>query len=287
MLEPLIWMFKAENFKKHFFYLLIICIVYVLLALGFLVLTAIFGSNVDFVTSLSLKLVNLAILLIPILCLTGYFWSLTDNIINRENDITANNIYNGKLKVLNIIELPEFNFLRFVWRGIASIVATILLCLPVIMFYGSLTINLPDVSDFYGWTPLQLSIFTSIITLLIAIFIPALLWNYARRDSIVAVWNLPKAIYIIGNYSGTYFKNTFLFVASSYLNSYLIKIFTNLIGLNFTTSAASNGGILLSISGSDIILPLILTILVFYVSGIYWIYVNAYILGTIAPPNEY
>jgi hypothetical protein len=47
---------------------------------------------------------------------------------------------------------------------------------------------------------------------LVGLLIPALLWNYAKQDSIFAVWNFSKAVHIMGTYFGKYLWNTILFI---------------------------------------------------------------------------
>ena len=112
MFESLIWMFKVKDFKKHFFILLFSGLGFVLLSVLFWVATVIFMSGFETKQAINIKLINIAVLVLPFLFVTGYFWMLTENIICRDDDITADSIYKGKYQFIHKIKLPELNFLK-------------------------------------------------------------------------------------------------------------------------------------------------------------------------------
>ena len=275
MLEPFIWMFKAENFKKHLLYLLAMFGGFFALAL----IASLAGYFLPHLSIQSFLCSSIAIFffIAPFLCFQGYFWELTANIISRDTDIKASNVYNGKIKEVFKIELPELNTFKFIWRGFASIVATLLMFLPFVMLAGTTFFTgvflIPMVNiDAFASTYLVSYLF---IYLFLCSFIPALLWNYAKQDSVVAVWNIRKAIFIMGNYTGKYIWNTLLFIVFYIINYAVIA------GIGFLLGVYSN----LSMDVSAVI-----RIVLFYIlsTGIYFyaLYVYAYLLGTIAPSAE-
>ena len=91
-------------------------------------------------------------------------------------------------------------------------------------------------------------------------FMPALLWNYAKQNSVFAVWNVPKAVYIIENYFFRYIWNTILFVLFYLLNFFVLYQIYQQFG-NIVYLAA---GILY----------------------LYSLHVYAYLLGTLTPLND-
>ena len=105
-------------------------------------------------------------------------------------------------------------------------------------------------------------------------FIPALLWNYAVRDSVFAVWNIRKAIYIMGNYTGKYIWNTLLFIIFYLVDYALIAAIAFILGLNNIEPGFWSG------------IRLLIFYIFSYIQYLYCIYVYAYLLGTIAPPHE-
>lgn len=265
MLEPFIWMFKTNNFKKHFLYLFFSFIKFILAAIilaasCYFLIKNIFIQNIFY-------LLCFILFMLPFLLVQGYFWELTECIISRDLDIRATNVYNGKIKSVFNIELPEINSRKFIWRGIASIVASILMVIPfvLLMFSGGIAANLS------GIPPESLGV----LYIFIMAFIPALLWNYSSRNSVFAVWNIRKAIYLMGNYTGKYIFNIILFIIF-YTADYFILIFlAEILDLNKT----------IDINNINVIKVLIWTI-VAYIKYFYSLYVYAYLLGTIAPSGE-
>ncbi len=270
MIEPLIWMFKLPEFKKHFIYLAAIGLIFFVLATCSLYLT----FFVDFYTNKISMIVFAALIIVPILCLTGYFWCLAENIINRQDCLVANSIFNGKIHMVKNIKLPNWDFRKFLWRGIASIFATIILYIPCSFVCLKVFNNLNNLNVS------QVMLFC--VLLFIISFIPALLWNYAKRDSVVAVLNIPKATYIMGTYTWRYIFNTILFVLFSVVYASLIYFIAGLLGLDSSIFQLNID------SGQSIIIPipLMLLFLISYITSIYWLFVNAFLLGTLAPTSE-
>lgn len=275
MFEAFIWMFKAENLKKHLLYFLLTYCSFFLAAMIFSV--AAYFLQKYFIFSILCYLIAALLFIAPSLCIQGYFWELTSNIISRDVDIKAANVYNGKIKQVFKIELPTLNTCKFIWRGIASIVATILMFLPFVMlvvttyFTGVFLLPMVNIGN-YESTYLTSYLF---LYLFLSSFIPALLWNYARQDSVVAVWNIRKAIFIMGNYTGKYIWNTLLFIVFYVLNYAVI---------------AGIGFLLRVYDGLALDVTAVIRILLFYLLSMavyfYSLYVYAYLLGTIAPPAE-
>lgn len=284
MIEPLIWMFKTEKFKNHFLYFIIISIVCWGISFGLITFSQSPELPYYLIVNRILIILGIILMILPFLCLSGYFWCLTENVIDRHQEAKVNSVYNGKAKFKEIITLPQLDFRRFVWRGIAGIVATIIMELPIILFFCLSSFSLANIVAFWSINPLVAEIIVILAIFLIMSIIPALLWNYARRDSIVATLNLPKAIYIIGTYTGKYIANTFLYILYSLAYGFILYFILGSFGL--AIPQAGNFG---QISDFNILTNQIYVIyfIVNYLMGIYFIYVYAYLLGTIAPPSEY
>ena len=284
MIESLIWMFKTKKFKNHFLFLLSFEIILFLLGL-LLILLAVPFRNTFFASALII--LSIVCFIVSFLFLQGYFWELTEAVIKRDTDIDATTHYNGKIKVINIIKLPELKFKRLIWRGIASIVASVILFIPVIYILLGLSITAVDTIKLLNMNTQQTILMYKYLVLFICMFIPALLYNYASKDSVFAVLNLPHAIYLIGNYTWRYFKNTFLFLIFLFSYAFLMNMITTSFGLNFSTASAETGHNILSISGANILFSGIILLFFTLIFRIYFIYVNAYLLGTIAPKEEW
>ena len=277
MPEVLNWMFKVKDFKKHFIF--VACFNVIIWILAWITL---FSVNYfqEPTIKLALQITSFALFIIPILFLLGYFWELTDAIINREWDIKSANVYNNKIKTLNKISLPEIRIIKFIWRGIASITASALLAIPIILLVLYNLKNTQLTLEFFELDSLGANIFYSSIYLFVCSFIPALAWNYARRDSVVAVWNIPKAVFIMGNYPFLYWKNTVLFIIFTLLNGFLISNMLN-ISLNDILNVQNYTQLSFSFSAINIT-----EILAVYLLNIYLIYVNAFLIGTLTPAGE-
>ncbi len=280
MIKPLIWMFKTENFREHYWKLFKNYVIFVLLAFAIMVLSV--GFKDYQLISYSLLCLSCVIFIIPFLMCQGYFWELTDEIISRDYDITASEVYNGKISQIFKITLPRWDLKRFIWRGVASIVATMILFVPMIaMFvFGAILGTIPayevysiPIFSIYSFniTPMIL------LCLMTYLIIPALLWNYAKRNSIIAVLNLRAGIYLMGNYAGRYFFNSFCFIVYYFIDYLIMALLVKLFFGNGILAAQDN------------ILGLILFgafSLIWVLKYLYTIFVGAYLLGTISDPGD-
>ena len=270
-MEAFIWMFKNKDFKKHFL-ILTTCWVFFLIIFEVLskLETLINPDSNHF--NIMLIIVALALLFL-IFAFAGYFWELTKKIINRSYEIQANHIYDGKVKRKYIVELPEINMFKFAWRGVASTVATILMIIPYVTL-----VSISVLSGTSEAVPKQIFLFAY---LLFTFMVPALLWNYAKTNSVFATINIRKAIYIIGNYTLRYIKTIFLLL--------LVFLFTNfidalvLVGIIPMIKANLADGIK-GILGQGFVF-VYFTFASFRM--LYLVYVNSYILGTMLPVEEY
>lgn len=266
MIKPFFWMFEKKEFYKNYFFLLSINIIFFIIGLFIFYLS----QNINIFDGL-LDLVVYAIsglfIIIPLLISLGFFWELTAGIISRELHIQAAQIFDGKVTEKFVYNFPEeFSVKKLLWRGIASIIATILLILAYFYFFTSDMFE----SSFVGLA-------ANIVMGFFAIFIPALLWNYAKINSIFSVWNILKAKYIVGNYTFNYFKNLLLAGLFACIDGLLIyAIWKILCELNIDYFA---------LSSSDFIIMLIL-IIICLIKFTYNIFVYSYLLGTITPPAE-
>ena len=256
-MEAFVWMFKKEDFKKHFLFLIFGTIFFYILALIFLVMI----NFIDLPNSMDIYKICLTgfFCILPMFFPLGYFWDLTENIIYRKSTVQMNNVYDGKFKKNFIIEFPSMNVFKLIWRGFASIVANIIMVIPYlfIIFISAFTGVLCNVS------PALIIIFLVIFWLLV----PPLLWNYAKQNSVTAVLNIFVAINIIANHTFRYIKMIFLFIFAGIINYALDIYFAKLISTNISA-------------------PLNIVFLFFIIVSIiiryfYFTYVYAYILGTL------
>ena len=288
-IEPLTWMFKTPNFKQHFLRLIgfsFLC--WVLLSVLLLIMNNL-SVGAGLISSIIAVIAAIILIIVPGLLITGYFWCLTDNIIDRGLDADINSIYNGRnAKFKNVITLPDWDIKKILWRGVASVVATIILCTPFIELIILFVINQTVITDFWNIDTQFVSIILCVVLLLSVILIPALLWNYARRDSIVAVLNFPKAIYIIATYTGKYLGNAFLFIFYSIIQLFVFIGISLLFGTSITEpSQISNCASCLTSLGDGLEIKAVIANIIFFIICVYRLFVDAYLLGTIAPPSEY
>jgi len=272
MFEAFTWMFKKENFKKHFLYLTILTPV--LYVSGFVV--AFLGfMNGGYATTEGIIMLGCAILLMAAgSCLpSGYFYDMTEKIIDRETRYTASNVYDGKgPKSYFVFDLPDFNLFKHVWRGIASIVATTLMVLPyIILMCFTIFANLlaGTLCHFNPLVMIGAYIFY-------CLFFPALLWNYARTNSVFAVLNIFKAVNIIGNYTFAYIWRVLVFIIIFAFNYVLDRLIVVISGLSSETADFSLVNIVI----------LLLVFSVIWLKNLYFWFVYAYLLGTLAPSEE-
>ncbi len=277
MLEPFIWMFKAENFGKRYLQLLIAIVIFTLIA----ILTNLIGASLpkESGAANTFLIISIASPILLIFLIQGYFWELTAGIISRDIDIMASNIYSGKIKSVFKIKIPDFNPFSFIWRGFASIIASILMFIPFILLVMSTQYTqvffLPyENAEFYHKI---YAICYNVIYFLFFALIPALLWNYAKENSIVAVWNLRKAIYLLETYPLKYIWNTFLFIIF-YLFNYLILFVIQKYVFNLSLLKITN----ISLISFGVFFFLFISYLIY----LYSLHVYAYLLGTIAPTSE-
>ena len=278
MIQPFIWMFKHKDFKNHFRYLLEVLLKFYVPAIILSILLYLFYKFLSPVYLTALIVFNILLYAAPFVCLQGYMWEMTENIISREWDIVANSVYNGKIKQVYKIELPELKVFRLIWRGIASIVANLLMGLPIILLFIISGLISAIGYTYFGTCVCANPAYPIGIAgafLIYWFLIPAFLWNYAHRDSVVAVWNLRKAVYIAGNYTGKYILNSTVFCFFNFIVSAIVSLLQ--LPLSFAKS-------FLPIQLLCILL--ILYVCFSYLVYIYAIYVDAYLLGTIAPPHE-
>lgn len=268
-MEIFLWMFKEKTFKNHYFKLLFCTLGLNILAIILAVLLYIFAFD-KFILELFFYITLFFLFLIPNLLPTGYFWELTEKIIDRESDIQANSIYGGRIKKTYKFELPEFNIAKFIWRGFASIVANIIMVIPYILL---LFLGIKN-DSFYTFPQILI-----ISMILFALLVPALLWNYAKQDSVFAVLNIPKAVNIIGNYPFRYLKTIILLFIIYFINAFLDEVVIKMI-LPYIRGTFDFKDIL-------IILGVIIYSIFVIIKSFYLIFVNAYLLGTLAPECEF
>ena len=118
MIKPLIWMFKIENFREHYWKLFRNYFFFVLVALGLMLLSV--GFHDYQALSGILLVLSCIVFIIPFLMCQGYFWELTDEIISRDYDITASEVYNGRISQIFKIGLPRWNTIRWDEPGFSS-----------------------------------------------------------------------------------------------------------------------------------------------------------------------
>ena len=266
MIKSLTWMFKTKEFYKHYILLLVCFFMCAMTAFLSYFAAERFAYDNIFL-SLSLYAVMFISIIFPFLASQGYFWQLTSGIISRDFDVKANNVYDGKVKERFSPQFPEvFRFRKFVWRGFASLVAISLMLALYVFFIQSNAFQ----ASFTGVIAIAIMIF-------FAFFIPALLWNYAKQDSIFAVLNIRKAKYIMGTYFFAYIYKTFLMIFFTAINLGLVYLIVKLL--------LATGMEVFSMSLFDIML-ITIGILVCIIKYLYDIFVFAYLLGTIAPTSE-
>ncbi len=267
-MEAFFWMFKKEEFKQHFSFLCFGTIILFIMAIIIAVLL-----NLINVPSLLFKsiIVGISILvfLLPLFFPLGYMWELTGNIINRDFEIVASNVYNGKVKEVYNIELPKLNLFRFIWRGFASFVANFIMLIPyTVLIYVALTQE----------TMLSSGVLILLLSVIFYFLLPGVLWNYAKQNSIFAVLNVPKAIFLAGNYTFRYLKAILLFLIIYFLNIFIDSSFVKPLYPLFGGSFDFHN------------IPMLIGVLIALILGMiktfYLIYVSAYILGTIVPTQE-
>lgn len=286
--EMFTWMLKKEDFKNHIFKLFNILFIFFILLMLIALCLNLLRNTASPQLLIGLKFTFAVIMLLPFLFITGYFWSLTENIINRDVDITANSIYNNKLKQKFIINFPEWNIIKFLWRGLASIIATIIMYIPYILILGNSNSQLANTAAFWGWDSAQTTIITNSLFIISCILVPGLLWNYARQDSIVATLNIPKAFYLITTYPFRYLTHSLFLVFIYLLYAKIMDFLTTIINFSKYPDYRIDEYVIyvMSYSATDIFFKIVLLLFGCYIISLFFLYVYAYILGTLTPSNE-
>ena len=279
MIEPFIWMFKAKNFVKRFLQLLVSVFIFLFLAMFLCCI----GTSVPVIYQKWLYLLAAVLPVLLMFLVQGYFWELTAKIISRDEDIVAANVYSGKIKSIFIIELPDFKPLVFLWRGFASLIASILMFVPFVLLVTS---SLYTQFFFMPYDNIAFyhriyAISYNVIYFLFFALIPAMLWNYAKQNSIVAVWNFPKAFYLLENYPFKYIFNTVLFILFYLFNYFILSLLMVLYSINIKSFLVFS-----YVSSFMSCLPFFIFVLFVYIIYLYSLHVYAYLLGTIAPVSE-
>lgn len=259
MLEAFIWMFKKDEFKKHFLYLSVMLVITIAIASAFFLL------NLSRLSDIIITVSALFLLVFFLLSFLGYFWNLTEHIIDRDVEIISNEIYDGKIKKIFHFALPEFNLTKLAWRGLASIVASLVFLIP---YFELLYLGFQSGS-------LTQSTYSSLIflNLFYFAFAPALFWNYAKQNSIFAVLDFRKAVYIMGNFFFKYFGVIIFYVFIFIIN----ELFDSVVLVSIKSLFSSQ----------IFMVPVIILLsIIIGLKNIYMIFVNAYILGTLVPETE-
>ena len=273
-MEAFTWMFRIEGFKKHYIFLCASQVILLLLACA-LGAAALFSTEFgNLIVTVVLGIAAVFFFASTGLLPSGYFWCLTCSLAERQRDFIFSDVYDGTYKEIITVELPELKPFAFIWRGFASIVATTLLIYPVLILLAIVIAG----SFFTGFAHLtEITISYGILFLFIGFLIPGLLWNYAVRDSVIAVWNVPKAIHLMGTYPGKYFGHAFVYLMIAFLWKIIITWSVNTFGLSFVGFDYTNI--------FEILKFCIIYLLLFFGAN-YILYVYAYLLGTIAPSGE-
>ena len=262
MIEPFVWMFKQDvYFVRN---LLIYLIFFILSSVSIFCLT--FVKSISFISSI-IPILFIVFFIFNLLCLAGYFNIITTSIIHSKKDVVLSNIYDGKATTTYSIELPDFNFLNLLWRGIATVVAYILSSIPLVILLVLLFLNVYFFPEIF--TQVKFIILFIVIYLLYLLFLPLMFWNYSSTNSVFAVFNFSEMIFIFGNYTLRYIKNAFLLA----FMSVIFTIFQ--FGIKLLVAMLS--------SNLLIIIAFIIAIVLFLMFIIYNIYVCAYLIGTIVP----
>ena len=132
-------------------------------------------------------------------------------------------------------------------------------------FTGVFTLPMLEIGNFHS----IYAICYNLLYVFFFAFLPAMLWNYAKENSVFAVWNIRKAVYLLGTYPGKYILNTFVFVIFYLLNWLFVY-----------------GLILLTIPIQIQYLQVLICNFAASILYLYSLHVYAYLLATITPPGE-
>ncbi|MBR6127163.1 hypothetical protein IKQ21_05710 [bacterium] len=236
-------------------------------------LMALFSTANSFFTFAIYTIIAIFVFCAPILFIQGYYWELTSQIIDRSSDIISTNIYAKKVREINKITLPEWDVRKYIWRGFASIIATSIMLIP---WLAVICLNISQIS-LYNMNP-AIRVPLICFAFLFYLLVPGLLWNYAKRDSILAPLNIPKAIYLFGTYTGKYILNIvimfFVYVLDIIITYILDAVFRF---SQIITGITDTKALLFSLL---IIIPYLILMLV---KWLYLVHIHAYLIGTITP----
>ncbi len=255
MFKSFIWMFKTPDYKSQLLYLVKMFCLFALMA--FCAYFAAYILRYEHVISNVFLFISGLLTLIPVLIFSGYFWELVSAIMDRNIDFSASNIYDGKIKAKDVVEFPELNTKTFLWRGIASIIATMLLVVPHSLIVMMNTYNLES-----GFINPRLVVPFSMF---FSFFIPAQLWCYAKSNSLTEVLNLRKIVHLTGNYFWRYVITVIIYAAMNY----------------FTASLEAS-----LYNNSQTISGVLLIALYWIFKFLYFSFVYAYLIGAITPAGE-
>lgn len=267
MFKAFYWMFLSEQMKKTFWYnnrqLIKIC--GILFLICFLLSMSV-HFNPNEIYKITVALLALITFLLPFILLYGYFWELTDNIIDRKTEIISSDIYSGKVHTIENIIIPEINIRKFVWRGISAYVSMLILGLVVFSIFAAVVL-IQDPNAIRG------AYLFSIILYFLSF---GMFWNYAKRNSVFATLNIGAGVHLLGTYPGKYLWNWLLGAVFATINALISAVPYTLLGIN-------------NIASFDNIscLKLVLYSMFSAIQFIYTLYVGAYLIGTLAPNSDY
>lgn len=269
-MEAFIWMFKKKDYMKQFLIFMVTILVLIISAM-----LIYYNIIVDIKNSSSINFMfyfkpvfSLFLVALPLLIIIGYFFKLTLNVIQRKYTQELSNIYDGIMSKNCEIELPKLNLFSLALKGIGAVIAMIV---PITAVSGLFYISF--VHGNAHELPLPVWIFIIVFLLFL---IPALLWNYAKENTLFSMINLSKSVYIIGNYFFNYIKTIIALLFASTISS-IISHFT------ITTFGSTN----LAIKTLDIMhINFFIALSLDYILIVYLTFVYAYIIGTIAPIEE-
>lgn len=249
MIKPFIWFFSSKRALKQMLTIYVVMLACLLL-----------NNLLHLHTYIKILLYWVSFLFIQ-----GYLYELIDCIIQRKREIIAPSIYNKKVKSIFIITPPDIKILKLIWRGVASIIASILLYAPYALLLST-KMHL-DVFDL----PMQhikiwescYFVFYKFLFVAYFFYVPAFLWNYANSNSVLGVLDIRRTSYVITNNFPRYIFNAVLFALFYLANDDLTMFIIN--------SFASNT---------------VIFNLLFSLQYVYFINVIAYLLGTITQPED-
>ena len=265
MFKAFYWMFTDAAVKEMFLKNIKFILITALIAIAIFFIASLFLTN--FIVGGVLFILAIIALLLTTLLIVGYFWEMTASIIERETDIVSSSVYDGKTKSVEKITLPDINFKKCTWRGIASSVAILIMELPVILLL---------MSRVFLDNELLLPI-TIIVQFSIWFLSPGLFWNYAKKDSVFSILNVYTAGHLLEKRPGRYLWNCLLLI----LNFILLGLLTILLNYIFSASTPPD------INNPLEMLKYSIYMLFAYIPWLYNIHVKAFLIGTLGDTNDF